>query len=272
MEGELADAEDLALLPERLVHLAVRVLEDPQPRAASRRDGRRWSRRRPARRRGGPASRRLIAATSSPSTRTEARLTRWTRALNPRRQALAVEPVVAALGAQVRGQRQVVPRPRGLAGLGQRPAQAEVGVVVDRMGLDHRLELADGAAVVMGAPVDAAEGLADGGLLGRLAGCLLERPLGVLEIALLEQLDPAPIERVEGILGLRHGPSVGRRSRCLTASQAIAAGAAPAEVAAGAAVEAVAADAAEQPVAAPPSAEPVAAAAPDQGVASVRDP
>ena len=90
-----------------------------------------------------------IAATSRPSTETDARLTRWTSALIDRAaatrlrgQPLPVDAVVVALGAQIGRDRQVAPRPVALAGQGQRPAEAEVGEVVDRIALHDGLELA----------------------------------------------------------------------------------------------------------------------------------
>ena len=64
-----------------------------------------------------------------------------------------------------------------------------MGVVVDRVGLDDRLELVRRLLVVAGAEVGAAQRLANRALLGRLAGGLLERRRGLLEGAVLEQLD-----------------------------------------------------------------------------------
>ena len=49
----------------------------------------------------------------------------------------------------------------GLAGLGQRPAEAEVGEVVDLVGVDDRLELDRRGGETTEAEVGAAERLAD---------------------------------------------------------------------------------------------------------------
>jgi hypothetical protein len=54
---------------------------------------------------------------------------------------VAVEAVVASVRPQVGGQRQVVAGAVDLARLAERAAEAEVGVVVDVVGLDDRLEL-----------------------------------------------------------------------------------------------------------------------------------
>ena len=56
-------------------------------------------------------------------------------------QAVAEGPVVRAVGPHVGGQRRVAARLGAAAGLLERAAQAEVGVVVDRVALDHRGEL-----------------------------------------------------------------------------------------------------------------------------------
>jgi hypothetical protein len=64
------------------------------------------------------------------------------------------------------------------------------------MALDHRLELDRGLGEAAGAVVGAAEGLAHGGLLRRPPRRLRQRLGGVDEIAVFEQLDPAPVQRV----------------------------------------------------------------------------
>src|SRR4051794_41562702 len=57
-----------------------------------------------------------------------------------------------------------------LAGLAEGAAEAEVGEVVDRVGLDDGLELDSGRGEAAGAEVGAAQRLADRGLLGGAAG------------------------------------------------------------------------------------------------------
>ncbi len=87
----------------------------------------------------------------------------------------------------------------GLAGVAEGAAEAEMGVVVDRVGLDDRLELGRGAGVVAGAVAGAAERLAQRGLLRFPPRRLFQRLGGVLEIAVLEQLEAAAVERVGGL-------------------------------------------------------------------------
>src|SRR4029077_19002268 len=82
-------------------------------------------------------------------------------------QLVAVEAVVAPLRPQVGGERQVVAGALGVAGLGQRPAEAEVGVVVDLVRLDDGPELDRGGGEAAGAEVGPAQRLAHGGLLRR---------------------------------------------------------------------------------------------------------
>ena len=112
----------------------------------------------------------------------------------------AVEAVVRPVGTQVAGQRQVVAGALGLPRLGQRPAEAEVGVVVDLVALDHGLELDRGGGEAAGAEVGAAERLAHRGLLRGPARRLLQRRRRLLEVLLLEQLDAPPIESEGGVL------------------------------------------------------------------------
>ena len=88
-----------------------------------------------------------------------------------------------------------------------------MGVVVDVVGLDHRLELDRRLGEAAGPVVGAAERLAHRGLLRRPPRRLGQRLGGVDEVAVFEQLDPAPVQRVGG-LGLslrRHRTSVGGR-------------------------------------------------------------
>ncbi len=87
----------------------------------------------------------------------------------------------------------------GLTRLGQRPAKAEVRVVVDLVALDHRFELDRGGGEAAGAKVGTAQRLAHRGLLRRPSRRLLERRRRLLEVLLLEQLDTAPVEREGGV-------------------------------------------------------------------------
>ncbi len=86
-----------------------------------------------------------------------------------------------------------------LARLGQRPAKAEVRVVVDLVALDHRFELDRCRSEAAGTEVGATERLAHRGLLRRSSRRLLERRRRLLEVLLLEQLDTPPIEREGGV-------------------------------------------------------------------------
>ena len=92
-------------------------------------------------------------------------------------------PVVAALGAQVGGEREVAARASRWPVRRQRAAEAEVRVVVDRVALDHGLELARRLGVAAAAEVGAAERLADRGLLRRQPRRLRERHRGLREVA-----------------------------------------------------------------------------------------
>src|SRR5215210_4588980 len=107
-----------------------------------------------------------------------------------------------------------MPGPPRLTRLGERPAEAEVGVVVHRMGLDDRLELRRRLRVVAGAEERATERLTYRALLRGLPGGLLEGNRRLLEGTVLEQLHPSPVQRIEGfvlahLLVLGHWPSVG---------------------------------------------------------------
>ena len=72
-----------------------------------------------------------------------------------------------------------------------------MGVVVHRMGLDHRLELGRGLGELPVAEVGAPQRLADRALLRRLPRRLGERHRCLLEVAVLEQLHATSIEVVE---------------------------------------------------------------------------
>ena len=128
----------------------------------------------------------------------------------------AVVAVVAPVGTQIGRQRQVMAGAAGVAGHAQRPAEAEVRVVVDRMGLDHGAELPRRQSEPPRPVIGAAERLAHRGLLRFATGGLGERPGRVLEVAVLEQLHAAPVERV-GRLGLGHRPIVKGRGSGLRA-------------------------------------------------------
>ena len=114
----------------------------------------------------------------------------------------SVEAVFGTVGPQVRGKRQVVSGALGLPRLGQRPAEAEVGVVVDLVTLDHGPELDRGGGEATRAKVGATESLADRGLLGGAPGRLLQGLRRLGEILLFEQLDSAPVKGEDGV-GLR---------------------------------------------------------------------
>src|SRR3954469_23238943 len=126
-------------------------------------------------------------------------------------QQTAVVAVVATVGPQVRRQGEVVARAALLAGLAEGAAEAEVGEVVDRVGLDDGLELDGGRGEAAGAEVGAAQRLADRGLLGGAAGGLGQRRGRMLEVAVLKQLKAAAVERVGGLDGslAGHPESVG---------------------------------------------------------------
>src|SRR5438067_1073863 len=83
-----------------------------------------------------------------------------------RAQAVSIDPVVRAVGAQRGCQSQVAARLLAAAGLLERAAQAEVGEVVDRVAVDDGLELHRRFAVAPAAEVGAPERLADRALLG----------------------------------------------------------------------------------------------------------
>ena len=121
--------------------------------------------------------------------------------LGGRVEQVAVVAVVAAVGPQVRGQRQVMTGAAGLPRMAEGSPEAEVGVVVDRVGLDHGLELDRRLGEAAGAIVGATERLTDRGLLGVPPRRLGQRLGRVLEVAVFEQLDPPSVEGV-GRLGL----------------------------------------------------------------------
>src|SRR5918995_3054655 len=138
-----------------------------------------------------------IAATSSASTDTDALVTRCTSARMgetksiatcehiarsaeapgrapgssaPCQQPLAIDPVVAPLGAQVGRDRQMAAGPVLAAGLRERATETEVREVVHRVALDDRLELLGRLRVAAAAKVGPPERLPDRGLVGIEAG------------------------------------------------------------------------------------------------------
>src|SRR3954453_11917432 len=102
--------------------------------------------------------------------------------------------------------------PLGLPHLRQRPAEAEVGVVVDLVALDHCPELDRGSGEAARAEVGPAQRLAHRGLLRRPPRRLLQRVRRLLEVLLLEQLDATAVKREGGVALwlLGHRSSVGR--------------------------------------------------------------
>ena len=166
VERELADAQrGAADVEQRAVHAAALAVEHAQPRdlvgqLRGLRVGVARARRRAAPRRPAP-----ISPTTSPSTETDAELTRWMRARTPPTQAgpqpVAVQPVVRAVRPHPAGQRHVAAAARLVAELLERAAQAEVRVVVGRVALHDGRELARRVAVAAAAEVGAAERLAD---------------------------------------------------------------------------------------------------------------
>src|SRR5665809_60436 len=132
----------------------------------------------------------------------------------PRGEALAVEAVVGALGAQVGGNRQVAARLGLAAGLRQRAAEAEMRVVVHRVALHHGLELLRRLGVAAAAEVGTTERLPDRAFLGIEPGGLAQRHRGLREIAALEQRHAPPVERVEGIAGAQLAVVVNHALKC----------------------------------------------------------
>src|SRR5215216_1504852 len=99
----------------------------------------------------------------------------------------------------------MVPRAVDVAGEAQCPSEAEMGVVVDGVRVDDGLELGRCLLELAVAEVRAAQGLADGALLGRLAGRLGKRDGRLAEAAVLEQLHTPAVEGIEVLAGLlRH--------------------------------------------------------------------
>src|SRR4051812_50038701 len=86
----------------------------------------------------------------------------------------------------------MVPGTAHVAGDAERAAEAEVGEVVHRMGLDDCLELGRRLLELAVAEGGASERLANGALLGRLSGRLGERLGGRPPTAVLEPPDTPP--------------------------------------------------------------------------------
>src|SRR5215213_6223036 len=228
VERELADAEDLAIA-ERLVHAALRVLEDPQGADLV----------------GQPVTGLLAVPGADPEQDEEARadlgdplairvdrgdadaLDEGSQAGSARggREALAVDPVIAPLGAQVGRDREVATGAVTVAAQRERAAEAEMGEVVDRVALDDSLELGNGLLEPSTPEERPAQGLANRALLRGEACCLSQRHRRLLVVARLEQRHPLHVQRIEGILLSRHpthcttaalpiaGPRRGRGSR-----------------------------------------------------------
>ena len=76
-----------------------------------------------------------------------------------------------------------------------------MGKIVDRVRLNHRLELSRRGSEAAGTEIGAAKRLAHRGLLRRPPSGLGQGRSGVLEIAVLEQLEAATVERVGGFGG-----------------------------------------------------------------------
>ena len=99
----------------------------------------------------------------------------------------------------------------GPPGLGKGPTQAEMRIVVDAVGVDNGLELSRGLGELATAEVGTPQRLSHRGLVGSAARRHRKRHRGLLEVAVREQLDAAPVEIKSG-LGLsvgEHRPSVG---------------------------------------------------------------
>jgi hypothetical protein len=60
-------------------------------------------------------------------------------------QSLAIDPIVASLWPQIRGERQVVAGALRVSNLGEGTAEAEVREVVDWVALDHGCKLLSGS-------------------------------------------------------------------------------------------------------------------------------
>src|SRR5215213_2307240 len=88
----------------------------------------------------------------------------------------------------------MVAGPLGVAGLAQRAAEAEVGIVVDLVCLDDGVELHRGEREAAAVEVGAAQRLADRRLLGCAPRGALELLGGVLVVLVGEQLYAPPVE------------------------------------------------------------------------------
>src|SRR5436305_5100705 len=114
-----------------------------------------------------------------------------------RAQTVAVQLVVRALGPQRRRQRQMPAGLLGPAGFLERPSEAELREVVDRIAVHDRLELHRRSLVTAAAEIRAAQCLPDRALLRLHLPCLLERNGRREEVAVLEQLAAAPVQVVD---------------------------------------------------------------------------
>src|SRR3954469_7641777 len=120
--------------------------------------------------------------------RPPARRARGSRSGGPLAGAVSVAAIVAALGPQVRRQREWVTGLRVTAELLQRTPQAEERVVVGRCVLDDRLELLAGLLVALRAEQRPAESLADRVLAGLEIAGPGQRDDGGVEVALRQEL------------------------------------------------------------------------------------
>lgn len=111
-----------------------------------------------------------------------------------------MESVVGPLGSEACGNRKMAAGPAHFAGLGQRSAQAVMGVVVGGMGLDHGLELGHRLGKAAGVKVGATQRLPHRGLGGFAARGLRQGLCGFTEILVGQQLDTAAVEGVGGCL------------------------------------------------------------------------
>ena len=108
-----------------------------------------------------------------------------------------------------------------LAGHAEGAAEAEVGVVVDVVGLDHGLELDRGLGEATGAVIGTAQGLAHRRLLRCPPRRLGQGLGGVDEVAIFEQLDAAPVQGVGLLCGRlgSHRTSVGNPQKVICRGQ-----------------------------------------------------
>ena len=105
----------------------------------------------------------------------------------------------------------MVSGPLGSARLGEGAAEAKMRIVVDAVSVYHRLELSRRLGELPAAKISAAQRLAYRGLIWSAAGRRGKWHRRLLKVAVLEQLDSAPIEGEGGVnLSVqRHRLSVG---------------------------------------------------------------